>query len=68
MDAQKLIDQKYTNLCTQLGALTVQKNAVDSAVQELTMQIKALESVAPEIKKIESQLKALNAQDKKGDS
>lgn len=66
MDAQKLIDQNYSNLCARLGALTVQKSAIDSAVEELTMQIKALESVAPEIKKIESQLKALNAQKEKG--
>lgn len=68
MDAQKLINDKYTILCTQLGALSHQKNVLDAQVATIIEQIKVLDSLAPEIKKMEATLKAQNGQDQKGNT
>jgi outer membrane murein-binding lipoprotein Lpp len=68
MTVQDLLDQQYTNLCVKLGALTNKKNELDSQVKDVEAQIKALAAIAPEIKKMETQLKAANVQAEKGDN
>lgn len=59
-----IADQKYTNLCTQLGNLVARREIIDVQVKELIASIKAVNEVSGDIKALEAQLaKALAPKD-----
>ncbi len=58
MSMQKLCNEKYKNLCSQLGQVAAQKQIVDTQHAELIMQIKMLNEHVPDLIKFEQQVLA----------
>jgi len=71
MTAQEMINQKYTNLCTQLGDLSLKKAELDARISVISAQISALNTLAPDVVAMEKSLKDTNvkiSQTTEGDS
>lgn len=61
MSVQETMNQKYSELCQQLGSLSYQRSILDAQIAEISAAIKTLNNLAPIMRKMELDLKAANA-------
>jgi uncharacterized protein (DUF3084 family) len=55
---QKAMNQKYAELCRELGSLSYQRSLLDAQISDVSAQVKALNGLVPVMQKIETDLKA----------
>jgi len=62
-EVQQNLNQKYSELCQQLGSLSYQRSLLDTQIADLSAQIKSLNTLAPAMRKMELELKTKVAAD-----
>lgn len=66
LEIQQNLNQKYSELCQQLGSLSYQHGLLGAQIADINAQIKSLNSLAPVMCKLETDLKAKLAKDLDG--